>query len=79
MRVKILDSNELGEIEEIYDNELLIKYTDGSNTGWNAQCEYKTKKVNCNNIIILDNGLNSPWILNINTLEQYIFTLIDKL
>jgi len=61
MRVKTKDGNILGEIEKIYDNKLLLSYTDGSNTGWNAQNEYKQIELNMEDVEKLDNGLNSPW------------------
>jgi hypothetical protein len=65
MRVKTLDGTIVGEIEKIYDNNLLISYTDGSNTGWNSQNKYKKKVISKTNVIKLDNGLNSPWIYNL--------------
>jgi hypothetical protein len=61
MRVKTKDGNIVGEIEKIYDNKLLVSYTDGSNTGWNAQNEYKQVELNMGDVEKLDNGLNSPW------------------
>ena len=61
MRVKTKDGNIVGEIEQIYDNKLLVSYTDGSNTGWNAQNEYKQIELNMEDVIKLDDGLNSPW------------------
>ena len=51
----------VGEIEKIYDNKLLVSYTDGSNTGWNAQNEYKQIELNKQDVEKLDDGLNSPW------------------
>jgi hypothetical protein len=63
MRVKTKDENILGEIEKIYDNKLLVSYTDGSNTGWNAQNEYKQIELNMEDVEKLDDGLNSPWFL----------------
>ena len=65
MRIKTKDGNIVGEIEKIYDNKLLVSYTDGSNTGWNAQNEYKKVELNMEDVEKLDNGLNSPWKLNI--------------
>ena len=56
----------VGEIEKIYDNKLLVSYTDGSNTGWNAQNEYKQIELNKNDVEMLDDGLNSPWIILFN-------------
>ena len=61
MRVKTKDETIFGEIEKIYDNKLLVSYTDGSNTGWNAQSKYKQIELNKEDVIKLDNGLNSPW------------------
>jgi capsular polysaccharide biosynthesis protein len=61
MRVKTKYSRLIGEIEKIYDNKLLISYTDGSNTGWNAQNIYEQLEINVNEVEKLDNGLNSPW------------------
>ena len=61
MRVKTKDGSIVGEIEKIYDNKLLVSYTDGSNTGWNAQNEYKQVELNMGDVEKLDNGLNSPW------------------
>ncbi len=61
MRVKTIDGNIVGEIEKIYDDKLLVSYTDGSNTGWNAQCKYKQIELNFDDVIKLDEGLNSPW------------------
>lgn len=65
MRVKTKDETIVGEIEKIYDNKLLVSYTDGSNTGWNAQNKYKQIELNIEDVEKLDNGLNSLWKLNI--------------
>lgn len=66
MRVKTIDGNIVGEIEKIYDNKLLVSYTDGSNTGWNSQCKYKQTELNFYEVEKMDNGLNSPWKINLN-------------
>ena len=64
MRVKSKDNKIVGEIEKIVNNKkLLLSYTDGSNTGWNAQNNYKQIELNLDDVIKLDNGLNSPWII----------------
>ena len=65
MRVKTKDGKIVGEIEKIYDNKLLVLYTDGSTTGWNAQNKYKKIELYIENVEKLDNGLNSPWIYNL--------------
>jgi hypothetical protein len=62
MRIKTKDNKIVGEIEKIYDDKLLVSYTDGSNTGWNAQNKYNKIELFFNEIQPLDNGLNSPWV-----------------
>ena len=63
MRVKSKDNKIVGEIEKIYDDKLLVSYTDGSNTGWNSQNTFKKIELYKNDVIKLDNGLNSAWKL----------------
>jgi capsular polysaccharide biosynthesis protein len=62
MRVKTKDI--IGEIEKIDGNNLIVSYTDGTNTGWNSQCKYKQMTLSKNEVERLDNGLNSLWKLD---------------
>ena len=64
MRVKTKDGKIVGEIEDIYDNKLVVSYTDGSNTGWNSQNKYTQKEVTIDEVDKLDDGLNSAWKVN---------------
>jgi hypothetical protein len=71
MRVKT-NTGIVGEIEDIIDDKLKIIYTDKKIAGWNSQ-------LNLNNIIVdmidcekLDDGLNSPWLINIKKLKYEI-------
>jgi hypothetical protein len=70
MRVKTRDGKIIGEIEKIYDDRMLVSYTDGSNTGWNAQNVYKQIEVKMIDVEKMDNGLNSPWIIYGKLLER---------
>jgi hypothetical protein len=67
MRVIYNNINIIGEIDKVdtINKKLLISYTDGSNTGWNAQNTYKQIEVNYEDVIKLDEGLNSPWIIKL--------------
>jgi len=65
MRIKVKRQPILGEIEKIERDILTISYTDGSNTGWNAQSQYKQMTVFKDDVEPLDNGLNSPWRLTV--------------
>ena len=66
MRIKTKDNKRVGEIEKIYDDKLLVSYTDGSNTGWNSQNTFKQIELYKSDVIKLDNGLNSAWKLIVN-------------
>jgi hypothetical protein len=66
MRVKY--GNIIGEIEDINNNELLINYTDINVAGWNNQNQYKTISINQKFCEKLDKGLNSEWILDLNSI-----------
>lgn len=66
MRVKQKYENIIGEIIKVKEKSVIVQYTDGSNTGWNSNNTYKTKELNYENIDILDNGLNSPFVFKIN-------------
>ena len=65
MRVKTKDETIIGEIEDIdnVNKKLIISCTDGSNTGCNAENNYKQLELNFKDVIKLDEGLNSPWII----------------
>lgn len=64
MRVKTKDNKLIGEIEKIYDNKLIVSYTDGSNTGWNSQNVFNTIELLMVDVDKLDEGLNSAWTIN---------------
>jgi hypothetical protein len=55
----------IGEIEKIYDNKLLVSYTDSLVAGWNSENKFKQLELDINDVEKLDNGLNSPWIIKI--------------
>ena len=65
MRVKTKDGSIMGEIEKIYDKKLLVSYTESSVTGWNAQNTFNQVELEMKDVERLDNGLNSPWKINL--------------
>uniref|UniRef100_A0AB39JFX0 PRC-barrel domain-containing protein n=1 Tax=Florenciella sp. virus SA2 TaxID=3240092 RepID=A0AB39JFX0_9VIRU len=66
MRVKTKDNKIIGEIEKIYKDELIVSYNDGSNMGWNLENSYNQITLNKDDVIKLDEGLNSPWKILLN-------------
>lgn len=70
--MRIQSDNILGEIEEVFDEEVLVKYSDQKVTGWNSNVTYKTVKLKKEKCKKLDNGLNCSWSLNLETLKNII-------
>jgi hypothetical protein len=66
MRVQVGDI--VGEISDINGNDITIEYVDYPVAGWNSTSVYKTITVDKSKCIKLDNGLNSPWIINLKGL-----------
>lgn len=64
MRAKHLKSGIVGEIEDIRYADVLMTCTDGSNTGWNSETRYAKMYISKEEIVLLDNGLNSEWGIN---------------
>jgi hypothetical protein len=65
-RVKI--HNNIGEIIEYKDNKYLINISDNDIAGFNNEFNYKNDWYFENEFELIDNGLNSPYIVNTNKL-----------
>jgi hypothetical protein len=72
MRVKT-NTGIVGEIEDIVDNKLLISYTDKKVAGWNSQLNLNKILFDMSDCKKLDNGLNSPWSINIKKIKNEIY------
>ena len=69
MRIKHNDI--IGEIYKINDNGTInVNYSKTKIPGWNMDMEYETITLDTKNCIKLDNGLNSPWLINIKSLKE---------
>jgi hypothetical protein len=62
MRVST-DSGIIGEITNVDNDELTVSYVDKKVSGWNNEFNLKSKNFNKKNCKKLDNGLNSSWII----------------
>lgn len=77
MRVKV--GNTVGEIikidhskSDLVDSLAHISYSDTKIAGWNDTVKYNTRTVELKHCTRLDNGLNSPWAVNIPELEKLL-------
>lgn len=71
MRVKVIDKNIIGEIDEIQNDNIIVKYLETKLAGWNKNLNYKTITTKNSNCEKLDNGLNCAWKLETKELERY--------
>lgn len=69
MRVKTCD-HLIGEIREIYENDLLLAFSGAKVAGWNNDTVFNLVKVPKSYCQPLDSGLNSAWSLNLEKFKQ---------
>lgn len=69
MRVRNKEGTIYGEIVDIEGELLKITCTDGSNTGWNFNSKYDTIYIPKEDVICLDNGLNSNWFVDLESMN----------
>lgn len=69
MRVCHKKSKIVGEIVNVYEDSVDIIYTVNNVAGWNKQLNYEKINLIKSECEILDNGLNSEWIMNMPKFE----------
>ena len=72
MRVKCESLNIIGEIQSIDDDILTIIYSDKTVSGWGSQNNFKEIKLNKSICEKLDNGLNSPFKVDLSKIISII-------
>ena len=70
-RVYIKKNNLIGEIIEIKENEVLINYTDKLVSGFSNEKKFNKKWFNFDECESLDNGLNSPFIMDLEKFKIF--------
>jgi capsular polysaccharide biosynthesis protein len=71
MRVKTKDGSITGEIQEIDDDNIIV-FINNNETGWDLQNNYEQKKLRINDVINIDDGLNSCWIYKLDCDNKYL-------
>jgi len=72
MRVSVDSQNIVGEVFDTIDSHLIISYTKQNVAGWNNQIQYSQDKFKMSDCRPLDNGLNSPWVLDLEKINKYL-------
>jgi len=82
VRIKTIGTEIEGEIVGPVDNDnnkYIINAGSNDTTGWSQDQEYNKMILHRSEFITLDNGLNSPWLLNINSLVKELDNLMPNL
>lgn len=74
-RVKLIKNNKIGEIIDFNENKYLINISNNDIAGFNNLIQYEKEWVNENDFILIDNGLNSPYFVDIEKLINVILNL----
>ena len=70
MRVKFDDK--VGEVVDIEGDIVTINYSDIDVAGWNNEIKFKQIIKNTSDVVALDKGLNSEWVIDIKKLKEKI-------
>lgn len=77
MRVMI-DDGTVGEITNVNEDSITIKYIEEKVAGWNKEGEYKKITVNQKDIKWADNGINSPWVCDIQKATEEVKEILQE-
>jgi capsular polysaccharide biosynthesis protein len=72
MRVECESLSIVGEITEVRDDDVTLIYSDNVVAGWSNQIEFKRLEVRSKLCKKLDDGLNSPFSVNIKNIKHLI-------
>lgn len=72
MRVKT-KNNIYGEIYKIEDDNITLRIVNNYLEGWDLNKSFQLEKYNKKNIEIIDNGINSPWKIDIDEFKKILY------
>ena len=72
MRVKTKIDNKYGEIYKVEKDNIILRIVNNYLEGWDLNKSFELVQYNKNDIEIIDNGINSPWKLDI---EEFLIIL----
>jgi hypothetical protein len=80
-RIKVIDIthdlyDKIGEIDKYQDNIYIIKMSNNDVAGFSMNNEFNVYTFREEQIIVIDNGLNSPFECDLNSLRNYLNTYI---
>jgi hypothetical protein len=70
--MRVCSGEIVGEIEEVYEDKVLVCYSKESVAGWNSEKKYEQIVLEKDKCRTLDFGLNSPWIADIDKLAMVV-------
>ncbi len=70
--MRIRSGDIIGEIEEVYEDKVLVYYSKERVAGWNSEKKYDRILLEKEKCHPLDSGLNSPWIVDLDKLALVV-------
>lgn len=70
--MRVCSGELIGEIEEVYEDSLLLYYSKERVAGWNSEMKYDRIILEKDKCRPLDSGLNSPWMADIDKLKLVV-------
>jgi hypothetical protein len=68
--MRVVVDNIIGEIIAINNDTVTVSYTNSVVAGWNKNIQYNTVTAQKQVVKKIDNGLNSPWNIDINKFKK---------
>lgn len=72
MRVECKELSIVGEVTKVEEKNVELIYTEEFVAGWNNQVDYKKISVEKDKCVRLDEGLNSPFVVNLNKVIDWV-------
>ncbi len=76
-RVKVKETGVIGEVEGYQEGKVVVRLSNNDIAGFSQDFPLETKLFDAEELEALDNGLNSPFIVNLIELERDLNTLIN--
>lgn len=70
--MRVTNGEIVGEVEEVYEDTVDVIYTTKFISGWNSEMKYEKINLKKSELRKLDNGLNSPFSVDIESIKNII-------
>lgn len=76
--MRVLYNDIIGEVSEVNGGKVKIKYVNEFTAGWSDNVKFNEIVVDVDKVKPIDNGLNSPWVLDIKKFKEFYEKRFDS-